>query len=330
MNLISLFDSLSIPTPGINRIFNATPIPDFPSFRIAVDTDGNPVLLISVLKVMESVSVKNFKLKYLSLQQDIECKVSDAENNKLENFTVITFTGEDRSLQEYFFRVSETFIIGLGNKPTQRQAVDSFNRFIELFRSLADIPSNTVQGLWSEMFLIESSRDIKRLLNYWHNLPDEKFDFNSGAEKVEVKSSSRLERIHTFSSHQLNPLPGSNILIASIFLKQHSEGISIQQLSESIAAKIAGDLVLNEKLNTIIFKTLGSSLEQAIKMKFDYSLAKDSLRFYHQEDISSIREAHIPTEVSDVSYKSDLTKINPVDANILRTGKELFSSLLIQ
>lgn len=328
MNLISLYDSLSLPVSGNGIIFNAIPIPDFSSFRMAVDIEGNPVLLLSVVKVVKDVTVRNFKLKYISLQQDVECKVTDAGKISFETFTVITFTGEDRSLQEYFFRVSETFIKGLGNKPTQRQAIDSLNRFIELFRSLGDIPSNTVQGLWAELFLIESSRGLKSLLNYWHNLPEEKFDFNSGTEKIEVKSSSRLERVHTFSSEQLSPQPESRILIASIFLKQHSEGISIQQLSENITTKISGDLTLIEKLTAIIFKTLGNSLEQAIKIKFDYNLAKNSLRFYRQEDISSICEAHIPSEVSDVSYKSDLTNINPIDEAVLKTGGDLFNSIL--
>lgn len=165
------------------------------------------------------------------------------------------------------------------------------------------------------------------LLNYWHNLPMEKFDFNSGAEKIEVKSNSNFERIHTFSSEQLNPPAETQVLIASIFIRQHSSGQSIQQLVDSITAKVQSDIDLIEKLNSIVFRTLGSSLEQSIKIKFDYNIAKDSLRFYRQQDIVKIEEIHIPNEVTEVRYKSDLTEVNPVHLDELNSKRELLLAL---
>ena len=121
------------------------------------------------------------------------------------------------------------------------------NKFVEVFRSLANTPTNTVHGLWTELFLIDTSANSKMLLNYWHNLPMEKFDFNSGAEKIEVKSNSNFERIHTFSSEQLNPPAETQVLIASIFIRQHSSGQSIQQLVDSITTKVQSHIDLIEK-----------------------------------------------------------------------------------
>jgi len=69
---------------------------------------------------------------------------------------------------------------------------------------------------------------------------------------------------------------------------------------------------LIEKLNNIIFKTLANSLEQSIKIKFDYNISKDSLRFYRQQDIGKIEIVHIPNEVSEVRYKSDMTEVKPM------------------
>lgn len=164
-------------------------------------------------------------------------------------------------------------------------------------------------------------------MNYWHNIPEEKFDFNSGAEKVEVKSNSNFERIHTFTSEQLNQTEGSQVLIASIFIRQHSNGQSIQQLVEDITKKIQNDIELTDKLNNIIFKTLASSLEQSIKIKFDYNIAKESLKFYRHQDIVKIEEIHIPNEVTEVRYKSDLTEVNPVHLDELNSKRELFLAL---
>ena len=327
MNLIELYDSLAFPEEGNEKTFNAIPIPEYPSFRIAIDIEGNPILLLSVANTVKNIALKNFRLKYLQLQQNIECKISENGKSSFQTFTVITFTSSDRNLQEYFLRISETLVKTLSNKPTQQQVIESLNKFVEVFRALTDTPTNTVHGLWTELFLIESSTNPKTLLNYWHNIPEEKFDFNSGEEKIEVKSNSNFERLHTFSSEQLNPPTGTQVLIASIFIRQNNAGQSIQQLVGSIASKVQHDIDLADKLNNIVCKTLGNSLEQSIKIKFDYNIAKDSLQFYRHQDISKIEEVHIPDTVSEVRYKSDLTELNAVKPENFLTPKDLFSSI---
>ncbi len=326
MNLIELYDKLEFPDEGNEKTFNAIQVPEHPSFRIAVNIESNPVLLLSVANGVKGNILKNFRLKYLQLEQNIECKITENGKSSFQTFTVITFTCGDRKLQEYFLRISETLIKALSNKPTQQQIVDSLNNFVEIFRSLADTPKNTVHGLWTELFLIESSSNPTTLLNYWHNLPEEKFDFNSGAEKIEVKSNSNFERIHTFSSEQLNPPEETQVLIASIFIRQHSNGFSIQQLVESITDKVQSiDLI--EKLNNIVFRTLGNSFEQSVKIKFDYNIAKDSLQYYKQEDIIKIEALYIPNEVSRVKYQSDLSSIPICHVGSLENKKVLFNSI---
>lgn len=327
MNLIELYDSLAFPDEGDEKTFNAILIPEYPNFRIAIDVERNPILLFSVANVVKDIALKNFRLKYLQLEQNIECKISENGKSSFQTFTVIKFTGIDRNLQEYFLRISETLVKILSNKPTQQQVIDSLNKFVEVFRALTDTPTNTVHGLWTELFLIDNSTNPKPILNYWHNLPEEKFDFNSGNEKIEVKSNSNFERIHTFSSEQLNPHSGSQVLIASVFIRQNNSGWSIQQLVDSIATKVQNDIDLTDKLNNIVCKTLGNSLEQSIKIKFDYDLAKDSLQFYRQKDIGKIEEVHIPDEVTEVRYKSDLLGITPVDIKIFESKGNLFGSI---
>jgi hypothetical protein len=324
MNLVELYNSLVIPDEDKQKVFNAIPIPDYPNFRVAVDIDGNPVLLLSVANRLRNISLKNFRLKYLQVLQNIECKISEDGKESFQSFTVLTFTSADRHLREYFLRVAESFVKALEVKPTQEEVIETINKFVEIFRSLNDTPTNTVHGLWTEVFLIESSTNPKILLTYWHNIPEERFDFNSGAEKIEVKSNSNFERIHTFSSEQLNPPTGTQVLIASIFIRQHSNGQSIQQLVESISRKVLYDIELTDKLNNIIFKTLANSLEQSIKIKFDYAIAKESLKFYRHQDIVKIEEIHIPNEVTEVRYKSDLTEVKPIHLDELNKKRELF------
>ena len=326
MNLIDLYDSLSLPENDV-KVFNAIPIPEYPNFRVAIDFEGNAVLLLSVSKRIKDLSLKNFRLKYLQLEQNLECKIYENDSFKLQTFTVITFRCSDRNLQEYFLRISESLVKTVGQNPTQQQVIDSLKKFVEVFKALTDSPTNTVNGLWAELFLIENSSSPKELINYWHNLPEEKFDFNAGTERIEVKSSSNFERKHIFSAEQLNPPSDAQVLIASIFLKQHNSGNSIQYLIDRISEKIDYDFETVEKLNTIVFRTLGSSLEHSIGVKFDYDIAQQSLSFYRHQDIDKIEKVHIPNNVSEVKYKSDLTSIKAIELNKLKEKKGLFNAL---
>lgn len=326
MNLINLYDTLNFPDNG-SKVFNAVPIPEYPNFRIATDFEGNAVLLLSVSKRVKQSGLKNFRLKYLQLEQNLECNIYENDSVKLQTFTVVTFRSNNRNLQEHFLRITETLVKAIGQNPTQQEVIDSLKRFVEVFKTLTDSPTNTINGLWAELFLIEISNNPKILINYWHNIPEEKFDFNAGIERIEVKSSSNFERKHIFSAEQLNPPCNTQVLIASIFLKQHNAGNNIQQLIESISEKINYDFETTDKLNSIVFRTLASSLEHSIGVKFDYEIARQSLQFYKHEEIGKIEKVHIPNNVSEVKYKSDLTNLKPIEIQKIKDKQILFNAL---
>lgn len=116
-------------------------------------------------------------------------------------------------------------------------------------------------------------------------------------------------------------------MLASIFIKQNNSGWSIKQLVDSISKKVGYEYELIEKLDSIIFKTLGNSLEHSIVIKFDYEIAKRSLQFYNHKDISKIEEIHIPNTISELRYKSDLTDIKPIEIFKIKDKQALFNAL---
>src|SRR5690606_41943677 len=116
--------------------------------------------------------------------QILESKIYENDSFKFQTFTVITFRCKDRNLQEYFLRISESLVKTVGQNPTQQQVIDSLKKFVEVFKTLTDSPTNTVNGLWAELFLIENSTNPKELINYWHNIPEEKIGRASCRERV--------------------------------------------------------------------------------------------------------------------------------------------------
>ena len=326
MNVAETFDTLSPPETANRSLFNAVGLEGFAFAKVAISSEGFPVMLISSIADSTSFFQKNVRLKYLELTHNTECKVSEGGNINYAVYTVIIFKSDQPFLQRYFLGIAETLIKSLSAKPTQKEVAETFKGFVEIFRALSDAPTKTVHGLWSELFVIETSKQPNTLLNYWHCKPEEKFDFNADVEKLEVKSSSSLERIHTFASEQLNPSPDKQVIISSVFLKQTTHGQGIADLANSIQPRIA-DNDLAEKMFAIISATLGNKLEQSIKIKFDYDLAKNSLRFYRHQDVHKIEKINIPNKVSEVRYKSDLTDLKPIQPVQLGTGGQLYVAL---
>lgn len=325
MSLINIFLGLDTPQSENFKLFNTSSIIDFPFAKIGINYLGFPVILISSTFSLTNSGQKNIKLKYIELTHNIECKVSENKNSDIDTFSIITFKSNDENLQCYFFGIIQSLLSKLSKKPSQKEISETFKNFIEVFRTWNELPLKTIQGLWAELILIEQSKNPETLINYWHNVPEEKFDFNADNEKIEVKSSSTLERVHIFTAEQLNPTSNDQVLIASIFTRQISTGLNLFDIVNKIDHKIS-DIELKEKLYRVISKTLGNTFEQTSIIKYDYELAKNSLRFYKYQDISKVERINIPERVSEVKFKSDLTNISSVDIGKL-VSEKLFKDL---
>lgn len=326
MTLLNKFLELKTPEEDNAKVFNAITLDKFSFAKIGINNEGFPVILISSVIDHTSFSLKNVRLKYIELTHNVECKVSENRTSKFDYFSIIVFKSELLNLISYFLGIAETLLNSLSKNPTQKEVFETFKNFVDIFSSLSDAPTKTLQGLWSELLLIDVAKNPKCLLDYWHNHPNEKFDFNADSEKLEVKSSSRLDRVHIFSSEQLYADEDKQILIASVFTRQTTNGKSIINLIESIQIK-SPENCFSEKLYSIVSKTLGNSFEQSLRIKYDYDLAVNSLKFYRHQDISKIEELNIPERVFEVKYKSDLTETPSIIPNTIINAGVLFNSI---
>lgn len=327
MSLIELYNGLTVPDGDSKRQFSAVPIEGCANCRIAVDSFGCPALLLSVFNPIRHPALKNLRFRHLSLLQNQECIVSEDGREQVQTFTIITFTDSDRLLQEYFLQVSETFVKVFRQRQTTESIVEAIVNFVEVFRLLDDSSKKTFQGLWSELFLIAKSPMPEILLQYWHQVPEEKFDFNAGHERIEVKSSNQFERVHTFSAEQLNPPADTQVIIASIFVRANSAGVSMQDLILEISSRVGQHQELISKLNLVVGRSLGGSLQEGLAVKYDYGIARNSLKLYRHQDIKRIEKCDIPQQVFNVKYKSDLSTVPSVTSLQLQDGSVLFKAI---
>lgn len=304
--------------------FNVASIPTVKNHKIGISQKGLPIFFIKCYESNQGNAIDT-NLEFISVQYNKECQLlSNSKKTEDGIYTVISLNTDSLDLQEYFLEIVSIVIKKLPDEPELKELRFEVEKLINLFSKLSQPPLKTIQGLWGELLVIELSKSPIYFVQAWHKSKMDKFDFNDGKDKIEVKSTSKNRRVHTFSLEQLNPNLNSNLIIASLFANETGVGKSVFDLVKMIEKKTKNDDLII-RINEIIADTLGSSFERAFDTYFDYQLAIDTLKYYTSESIPSIDIKCIPKEVSNVHFESDLTDI--VAVNEIRSDSVLHKAL---
>lgn len=326
-DLVQLFDGLPTPTAdvGLGR-FCALSVPGYPFCAVGKDISGNPVLLIEADNAQPGTAPP-LVLEHLAVIHMVNCHVQSpnlaADDRTL---SVIRCTGADRALHEYFLRSLHPIIVSLPPKPSRRQISDAVERLVDLFRQMTEAPRKTVAGLWAELFVIAQAHDPARLLASWHAMPEERFDFALGIDRLDVKSASGGVRMHHFSLEQLRPAGQSRVVIASLLIERMEGGTSVNDFVDAIRGRIA-DPSLLVRLDSVVAQTLGQDWRAMQRVRFDLQQAIHSLRFVEASAIPSVH-VPVPAEVSAVHFRVDLTQHPLLFPDVLMQESELFRAAL--
>ena len=87
------------------------------------------------------------------------------------------------------------------------------NRTIQSFNRP---PRKTIQGLWAELFIIERANNPEYLIQSWHSSSEDKFDFNDGQDKIEVKAQQMSVVFIDFPLNNLIQIRTLILLIVSV------------------------------------------------------------------------------------------------------------------
>lgn len=292
--------------------------------KIGISSDGYPLFFV---KCEEKETSINLNLELISVIFSQECSIKEKETLFNENYTIVLLKTLNRDLQQYFTDVFSIILQQIRPIPTEKELYREVRKVIDLFSTITKPPLKSIQGLWAELLVIEKSLVPEYLINAWHVSPSDKYDFNDGKDKLEVKSTTKPKRIHRFSIEQLNANKSSGLLIASTFVIETGTGKSILNLRDNILSKIS-DIKVQFRLNEIIYKTIGNEYEKLGEIFFDYQQASDSLSFYDNKDIPSICIKTIPSEVTNVSFDCDLSNIpTTLDKGYVYQDSMLFKSL---
>ena len=328
VDLAAAFGTLEPPTGAVSDLrFSALPIEEFPNHRIGADRRGLPCLLIATA-TGDQATGPPLVLEHVSLQQGVDCRITEPDGTtEVHRLTLIRCTDSDQTLRDYFLKVCGTIVGVLGNKPTGADVRRTLQQLVELFRALEKPPRKSVLGFWGELFVMSRATDVLTMARAWHLLPEERFDFSLGCQRLEVKTASGRRREHHFALEQLVPVSATQIVIASLLVERSSAGPSVSDLLTSIRSAVRDDAELLLHIDEVVASALGAAWRRAMDERFDDRLAASTLAFFDSETVPKPTTAP-PPEVSEVHFKSDLSRCVETPLEALRQEGGLFAAVL--
>lgn len=315
--IIEIFRTLQSRATHIEEGYLIVRLPLIKTHKLGISESGEPLFFIKCQGTAKDVLL-DCNLESFSVQYNRECQLLNDTKKEIGTYTIISLKNDSINLQEYFLEIVYLIIQKLEECPKLLALKVEIDKLIDLFSKFSKPAVKTIQGVWTELFIIEKSTSPDYLIQSWHTSILDKFDFNDGIDKIEVKSTSKVKRIHNFSFEQLNSNDSSNLIVVSVFVIQVGLGKSILNLIESIEQKLR-DKSMSLRLREIVGQTLGDDFKKSFDIYYDYQLAMDTIQCYRKEDIPTINSDAIPTSISHVKFECDLTNVIPVTENIYQS-----------
>lgn len=307
-SIFKIFQELKKVIPSNIDGYSIASLPKIKNHKIGLSTNGLPLFFI---RCEDEITIKSldYNLESISISFNQKCILfSNGKKIAEGNYTLIALKTDSVDLQEYFLNILYLVVSKLPPVANLKELKVEVEKLINLFNKFNKLPSKTIQGLWAELFVIEQASNPEYLIKSWHYSPSDKFDFNDGIDKIEVKSTAKSRRVHSFSNEQLSPNINSKLIIASVFSVQTGKGKTIFDLLKLIHNKVKSDDLIS-KINEILLETLGKDFEKAFDQYFDYQLAVDSLAFFDGELVPKIEVSAIKQEISNIHFDCDLSLV---------------------
>ena len=302
-----IYDKIKKPTDDIENNFNTEKIFN-ENHRLGKDYNNQPSILFNTKdkdKYVAAYKGENIKIRY-----NVNCKIYLKKEEIDANYTILTCISEDEKIKEIFLEICEATFANISTNPTTLEIEEKTNSIIDLFK---DFPNkqNNLLGFWGELFLIASSKDIKKTLNAWHNENKEKYDFYDNNIALEVKTTIKRDKKHVFGHDQLISSLKDHYIASIMTQYDNLKGLSVTDLYNEIL-KIEISDELRGKLKRIYFKIIGSTPSEIIdEYKFDYNLAKRNISYYKVSELTKI--INKAPAISKITYTLDLSQNNSVE-----------------
>jgi hypothetical protein len=317
----NIFQKLKSTSDSTKGLISVKDIPEFDQHKIGISKSGFPVFFITTLD--KDVGALDINLELIQVQFQKECELYNEKGEVQKGvYSIVSLKTDSDVLVKYFIHTVFYLIKQLGDSPSFVQIKIELNNLVSLFRRLSKPSKNSIQGLWTELLFIEQASDPEYLIKCWHQSKTDRYDFNNGVDKIEIKSTNKADRIHRFSNNQLQNVDNTLIIIGSTFTIETGVGKCAKDLIDSISSKIT-DSSQMFRVNEMVADTMGDKIDQIFDFYFDYHFAINSIMYFNVNEIPSIISNVIPSEITNLKFDCNLTNVKVIE-------EELINSVLLK
>ena len=291
--------------------FTVATVPGNQGFFLGVDANGHPVLFVQAEAGAVEPPLRTNKVS-LHIGQSYSLAGMD-DSPRVEQLHALRCETSDSTDVETFLLLAEAFLTRWEADGVDRHALTSF--FRSMVRLFAVTPAKDLQaerrGLWGEMFMMSRVKGFRFWSPFWHSEVTRRFDFSCGRNRVEVKITTRPERMHHFSHRQIYAIEGDEIVIASIVAAEDDSGLSLRELIEDCRSALLGTSDYLKLEKAVRQAGMESSTESGPVI--DAVEAEEGLAWFRSMDIPHFRVPE-PAGVTETRYNVDLSTAPRVTA----------------
>lgn len=284
--------------------------------------------LNNIIFVIESTNDKlkafSQETKNLEFFFNLEAKFTfNDAHNIIETKTVhlLKCKNMNADVQEAFVRLTQAFALNNFDED-QYYLTKLFTILTALFSKEEQVSKIELQGLYAELYSIlylnEKGCDIS---SFWQSRDKMKFDFSiNGKKRIEVKSTTKANRIHRFSHDQLlSDL--YEIKVVSVMLQENDCGLSLRDLINKVFATFDTNMSMLFHIEQLIRNVCEGELSA---LKYDEAYTKNNLKIFNAANIPHFEEFN-PDGVSNTEYDCDLSGCSAIEIsefnNWIKDGK---------
>lgn len=249
--------------------------------------------------------------KYLKLIFNHLVIIEDGEKKYNRKISAIVL----KTLESKYVDLFITLSLSFSEKASSDKILKYFMELKDLFANVKKPNISELQGMYGEllsMYFLKNEYGID-ISNYYQKEDRRKFDFSiSDKKKIEIKTTTREERIHHFLQLQLD-VERFDIKIISIMLQKDDEGLSLKELISRCKIVFSYNLLLLMHIERMI---MNIDDEDLAKIRYNYNYFKDNIRFYNANDIPRIKEKN-DEGVYNVEYDVDFTNSKSINKDEL-------------
>ena len=258
-------------------------------------------IVFSMETVSKEIVSMSQTTRYLKLYINVPFNVSLNGKNEEKNLSGLVLTSKDEKHLDIFVRLTLT----LANDVDENKLLKHFLNLKELFSNTKKVSEIELQGMYGEllaMYILKINYGLD-ISKYYQRIDKTKFDFAiSEKKKIEVKSTTKPERVHHFLQTQLD-VDSNDIKVISIMLQRDDAGMSLFDLINECKDLFSHNLFLIVHIESMINNVDKDDLK-SIVYNFEYS--KSNFRFYDAANMPRLKEKN-EEGVFNVEYDVDLT-----------------------